>query len=219
MAEPGTVTATFGFVDLAGFTALTEAHGDHSAVALLDRFETLVRDALTDNGELIKTIGDAVLLRFDAPGVAIAAMHSFFSAAVTEPEFPLARGGLHHGPAVSRGNDWFGATVNLTARVAAQASGGQLLATREVAQIAREHGHEVADLGTFRLRNIAEPIELFDIQLSPALNATAVDPVCRMQVRHTAAVGHLRHRDRDYWFCGLDCVRAFAADPDGYHNR
>ena len=42
----------------------------------------------------------------------------------------------------------------------------------------------------------------------------AIDPVCRMQVARADAAGRLRHRDRDYWFCSLRCVAAFAADPD-----
>jgi hypothetical protein len=41
-----TLSATFCFVDVAGFTALTEAHGDHAAAHLVERFETLVKNAL-----------------------------------------------------------------------------------------------------------------------------------------------------------------------------
>ena len=52
---------TFAFVDLAGFTALTEAHGDEEAVATLSRFRAMTSRALDGRGVLVKTIGDAVM--------------------------------------------------------------------------------------------------------------------------------------------------------------
>jgi len=56
------VEATFCFVDVAGFSALTEAHGDTAAADLLERFTALANGALGDEGRLVKTIGDAVLV-------------------------------------------------------------------------------------------------------------------------------------------------------------
>jgi len=69
-----TVERTFSFVDLAGFTALTEAHGDLDAVDLLDRFISLARDSLSAGDELVKSIGDAVMLATPGPGAAVAAL-------------------------------------------------------------------------------------------------------------------------------------------------
>lgn len=214
MSTPASETeATFGFVDLAGFTALTEAHGDSEAVALLDRFEAIAHDALGLGDRLVKTIGDAVMVVFPRPDAAVAALSRLF-VALAETELPVARAGLHHGPAIERGGDYLGASVNLTARVAAQAHGGQVLATTEVADAARIRGVAVVDLGCFTLRNITEPVQLFELDVCPAAAGTAIDPVCRMQVATADAAGRLRHRDRDYWFCSLSCAAAFAADPD-----
>jgi adenylate cyclase len=78
--------------------------------------------------------------------------------------FLLPRAGAHHGPAVSRDGDYLGGTVNLAARVAAQASGGHVLVTSAVATAARTRGIEVSELGRHRLHNIAEPVELFEIR-------------------------------------------------------
>jgi adenylate cyclase len=205
--------ATFGFVDLAGFSALTEAHGDSEAVALLDRFEALTNDALGVGDRLVKTIGDAVMVVFPRPDAAVAALSRLF-VALAETELPVARAGLHHGSAIERGGDYLGASVNLTARVAAQAQGGQVLVTTEVAEAARTSGVAVVDLGCFTLRNITEPVQLFELEVVPAVAGTAIDPVCRMQVAIAEAAGRLRRRDHDYWFCSLKCVAAFAADPD-----
>lgn len=210
-----TVTATFAFVDLAGFTALTEAHGDDEAVGLLDEFVRISAESVGPKGQLVKTIGDAVMLKFFSPGAAVAAVAKLF-AALDGSDLPIARAGVHHGEAIERDRDYFGSTINLTARVAGQAAGGQVLATAEVAVAARCAGVPVIELGAFELRNISEPVELFQLEVRPNDPETTIDPVCRMQVSRSQAAGHLRHRERDHWFCSLSCAAVFAAEPDRY---
>ena len=68
------VERTFSFVDLAGFTALTEAHGDLDAADLLGRFIGLARASLSAGDELVKSIGDAVMLASPGPAAAAAAL-------------------------------------------------------------------------------------------------------------------------------------------------
>ncbi len=131
---------TFAFVDLSGFTALTEAHGDDEAVRTLGRFRTLTNGALGPDDVLVKTIGDAVMLAFPDPERAVAGLRRLFDAALGDATLPLIRAGAHHGPAVADGDDFFGAAVNLAARVAAQAGGGQLLVTVSIANAAQEAG-------------------------------------------------------------------------------
>lgn len=207
---------TFAFVDLAGFTALTEVHGDADAVALIERFEQLTRESLGVHDRLVKTIGDAVMLAFPTTGAALSGVGALAQACAAEPAFPLPRAGLHHGGAIERDGDYFGGTVNLAARVAGQAHGGQVIATQAVADTARQREIHVVDLGAFDLRNLTAPVELFELDLCPVSAGTIVDPVCRMQQQRTEAVGRLRHHDHDYWFCSLDCARRFATDPDHY---
>lgn len=207
------VIATFGFVDLAGFTALTEAHGDAEAVDMLDRFEATTTASLGDSGRLVKTIGDAVMLAFHEPTEAVAAVVALFGA-MQGTDLPVARCGLHHGAAVERDGDYFGAAVNLAARVAAQAHGGQVVVTSVVAEAARGAGLTVVDLGSFDLRNIAEPVELFHLRMHSDVDASAIDPVCRMRVSRVSAAGRLRHGDRDYWFCSLRFASLFTANPE-----
>lgn len=211
--DPDPIHATFGFVDLAGFTALTEAHGDVEAVALLDRFEAITTDALGPDDRLVKTIGDAVMLAFPDPDAALAATTRLFTA-LAGTDLPVARAGLHNGSAIEHNGDYLGASVNLTARIAGQAHGAQVLATSEVAEAARRQGVTVVDLGCFELRNLAERVQLFQIEVCPDAAGSVIDPVCRMRVRRADAAGRLRHRDRDYWFCSLECAAAFTADPD-----
>lgn len=213
---PTDITATFAFVDLAGFTALTEAHGDSEAAGLVDRFEALARSSLRDGDRLVKCMGDAVFLAFDAPGAALGAVGRLLQDCAAEPGFPLPRAGLHHGTAVDRGGDLVGSSVNLAARIAGQAHGAQVLGSVEVADIARERGIRVVELGAFDLRNITEPVTLYQLDLCPEVAGTAIDPVCRMQVGRADAAGRLRHSDTDYWFCSLSCVALFADRPEAY---
>lgn len=62
---------TFAFVDLAGFTALTEAHGDLEAIGTVKAFRERVEALLAPGDRLVKTIGDAVMLAFPTPRAAV----------------------------------------------------------------------------------------------------------------------------------------------------
>ena len=207
---------TFAFGDLSGFTALTEAHGDVEAADLVAEFTALTVAAIDGNGRLVKTIGDAVMLIFDAPVAAVSALGRLFAAVAEQEGFPVLRAGMHEGPAAERDGDFIGASVNLPARIAEQAHGGQTLASSSVAAAARAAGIEVVDLGSFALRHISEPVELFDLRIGPPVAGGALDPVCHMWVEREQAAGRLRHRASDYWFCSLTCAERFAATPERY---
>ena len=210
------VARTFCFVDLAGFTALTEAHGDADAVALLDRFLAMTRESIGAEDELVKSIGDAVMLASPRPSVALRAVVGVVRRCAATSGFPLARAGAHHGSAIARDGDYLGGAVNLAARVAGHARGGQLLATTGVADAARAEGMEVLDLGPYRLRNVSEPVQLFEICLGLCEAADAIDPVCRMRLDPDLAGGSFRHEGAEFWFCSLACIAAFASDPGRY---
>ena len=211
--EPTAIERTFCFIDLAGFTALTDAHGDAEAVALLDRFIEMTRSALGARDELVKSIGDAVMVATVTPDEAVAVVQGLLARCQEADAFPLPRAGAHHGRAISRGQDYLGSAVNLAARVAAKSGGGQFLATRRVADAAQRLGIDVTALGPHRLRNITEPVDLFEVRGSANVSTDTLDPVCRMSVDPAHAAGWLAHAGHRYWFCSLRCAGTFAADP------
>ena len=89
---------TIAFVDLSGFAALTEAHGDDIAVELLDTFAAAAVESVADTAAaLVKTIGDAVMLAAPSPGIGLDAARRVFEACYASDAFPEPRGGLHHG--------------------------------------------------------------------------------------------------------------------------
>jgi adenylate cyclase len=213
------VERTFAFVDLAGFTALTEAHGDVTVVDLVGRFVGLAAQAVHGRGELVKAIGGAVMLSFGDPAKALAATQLLIVWTHNSGGFPMLRAGLHDGSALPRSGDWFGATVNITARVAGRARGGQTLGTARIAESARDQRLGVMGLGSVQLHNIARPIELFEISLLAPVAPPPVDPVCQMAVDRDQAAGRLRHDNEDFWFCSMRCAAAFAACPERYARQ
>ncbi|HEU0191599.1 MAG TPA: adenylate/guanylate cyclase domain-containing protein [Mycobacterium sp.] len=213
MVEPSVEFSTVAFVDLAGFTALTEMHGDLEAADLADRFASITRSVLTTGDRLVKTIGDAVLVVSADADSGLRVVQRLIERSYADPRFPDVRAGLHHGPVVRRNGDVFGATVNLAARIAGRAASGQVLATGVVAE--RAAAILVTDLGQVQLRNIDESVRLFELDFGLRPDVV-VDPVCRMLVRTSAATIRLQMRGTEFLFCGLDCAAKFAGAPDRY---
>jgi adenylate cyclase len=216
---PGDGDHTFVFADLAGFTALTETHGDERAVDLADEFCIAIRRLLSDRGaEEVKTLGDAMMIKVAAAADAITLGLAILEETRELPHFPEVRVGMHTGPAVERAGDWFGATVNVAARVAAAAQGNEVLLTGATRAAAGElEGVKFEGRGAARLRNVREEVRLVRaVRADRRAERLPVDPVCRMTVGAEHAAGRLRHEGREYHFCSLECTSAFAADPARY---
>ena len=212
--------ATFLFADIAGFTALTEAHGDQDAAQLAADFCRDVRRLLPEyGGEHVKNIGDALMCRLLEPAAAIELGLRITHELMRAHGSPSVRVGLHHGSAVAREGDYFGAAVNLAARVSGQASANEVLTTQSTADKAGQIAGVVYEpRGRRRLRHIQEPVELVAaVRSGDAPGAgLALDPVCRMAVDPEHAAGKLVHRGETQWFCSLECAAAFAKEPDSY---
>lgn len=99
----------FGFADLSGYTALTEAHGDDTAADVAERFYSAARGAVRPGVRFVKTIGDAVMLASTDVVALLESMRALARAVESEPRFPSLRAGLHFGTATARGDDFFGA--------------------------------------------------------------------------------------------------------------
>jgi len=211
--------ATFVFADIAGYTALTEAHGDDDAAELAGTFYRKVTAiARARGGDVIKTIGDAVMVRHRDPADAVAIGLSAAHEVIAGHGSPAVRVGMHHGPAVERGGDWFGATVNLAARVAAAAAGGEVLVTAAVRdRVGELGGVEFESRGDQRMRNVAAPVPLFAAVPDERTDeARHLDPVCRMLIAEGLEAGSFRHGGALYRFCSLECARRFLEDPEAY---
>jgi adenylate cyclase len=206
---------TVCFADLAGYTALTDAHGDLSAADVAQRFFDLAAGLLTGDARLVKTIGDAVMICTPDPRQGLQIGLDLLHAVEREPQFPGVRVGVHHGPVVERNDDIFGATVNVAARLTAHANVGQLLTSDAIASLLTELGHlTTVALGPTLLKNVAEPIEVYWVaDHSRGATSQVMDPVCRMFVDADGAPARLPWEDRIWHFCSFECAKSFMNDP------
>lgn len=212
-AEYVSEPATIAFIDLAGFSAIADVYGDASAMAILDLFEGMVREALTGHPPPIKWIGDEAMLSFPGPEPALQALGNLLRACRDEPRLPLTRAAVNHGSCIRRAGDFFGSTVNIAARMAARAQPGQLLATQPVADAASRHGVQVRSLGKVALRSVVEAVPLFEIEMAPSTDPSWIDPVCKM---HAPYAQFRRAAPEGPWFCSPRCEEAYRRSPKTY---
>ena len=208
------------FADLAGYTALTEAHGDDDAADVALRFFDLTAARLRADARIVKTIGDAVMVvtsdAYDALEMGLALLRAIEQ----EPQFPGVRIGVHYGPVVERSGDVFGATVNIAARLTAHAHVGQLITSGAIACLIEGHPNMTTTaLGATWLKNVSEPVEIYSIaEHGASASSQVLDPVCRMFVDADAAPAHLPWNGHAWHFCSFECARTFTQDPDRYAN-
>ena len=206
--------------DLCGYTALTEAHGALHASEVVLRFGRLVEASLEPGVRIIDCIGDDVLCAGpDTPAVVRTALR-LRQAIEDEPNFLDVRTGIHHGRMVEREGRLFGAPINLVARVAGHAQGGQILCTEPVAQAMRGAGGlETRALGKKRFKNVAHRVAVFELMNAVTPKpVTALDPVCRMQVEVGRAAATVDYAGTTYCFCSDECSRVFSEAPELYVN-
>jgi class 3 adenylate cyclase len=177
----------------------------------------LTRGVLHGGARIVERVGDELLLVADAVPVAVTIALALRAAVVHEPQFPLVRMGLHTGPALQLGNRYFGAALNVTARLAAHARPGQILCTERAAGLAGNlPGIEFHALPPARFRNVTEPVAVFEVVGTTPAAVIHVDPVCRMQVSAATAADRLEHRGLIRYFCSAECARRFAAHPENH---
>jgi adenylate cyclase len=161
LGRPGRVPAMC-FLDLVGYTRLTEERGDRAAAALAETLAVLVdRSAREHGGVPVKRLGDGVMVHYrDPEGAVLSALG--LVAQLPEAGLPPAHVGVAAGPLVAQGGDYFGRTVNLAARIAAHAGAGQVLVSGSVAESASPEGVTFVELGELRLEGFARPVRLLE---------------------------------------------------------
>jgi adenylate cyclase len=161
LGRPERVPA-MSFLDLVGYTRLTEEQGDAAAAALAGTLAVLVdRSSREHGGVPVKWLGDGVMVHYREPAGAVrSALH--LVAQLPQAGLPPAHVGVAAGPVVVQGGDYFGRTVNLAARIAARAGAGQVLVSDSVAQAAPPQGVTFVELGKLRFKGIARPVRVLE---------------------------------------------------------
>jgi len=166
---------TILFTDVEGSTALTERLGDAKAREVLRNHERIVREALRAHGGTeVKAMGDGFMASFSsatrALECAIAMQRAFAAHDDEHPETPISvRIGLNAGEPIAEDEDLFGTAVIMAARIAAQAQGGEIMASDVVRQLVAGKGFLFADRGEVALRGFEDPVRLYEVRWEETL--------------------------------------------------
>jgi len=149
------------FLDLSGYTRLTDERGDEAAADLAGRLSRLVQRTSTQHGgKPIKWLGDGVMFHFRDPGPGVVAAIEMIEGA-RESDLPPAHVGLHAGPVLFQEGDYFGRTVNIASRIADYARQGEVLVSDAVVAASADlAGVRFEAIGPVELKGFTEAIPL-----------------------------------------------------------
>jgi adenylate cyclase len=163
----GATDVAVAFVDMVDFTKLGEQIPAEELGLVAGRLEELASEVAESPVRVVKLIGDAAMLVSPEPPALVDAALRMIEAGEKEGEdFPLLRGGLAHGTALSQGGDWYGHPVNLASRVTDVARPGSLLAD-EGAKEAVGDGFHYSFAGERKLKGIKGGVKLFRVRREP----------------------------------------------------
>jgi adenylate cyclase len=154
------------FLDLTGYTRLTEERGDRAAADLATRLAGLVRRSAQEHGgRPVKWLGDGVMFYFREPAAAVLAAVEM-AEVVGRQGLPPAHVGIHVGPVVFQEGDYFGRTVNLAARIAEYARPGEVLVSQEVVDAADGGPVTFTEIGPVELKSVRGTLRLYTARRS-----------------------------------------------------
>jgi adenylate cyclase len=149
------------FVDLTGYTQLTEERGDEVAADVAGRLASLVNDiSRSRGGRPIRWLGDGGMFHFRQPSRAVIAGLDVVEH-TPAVDLPPAHVGIDTGPVIAQDGDVYGRTVNLAARIASHARAGQVLVSEETAHRSDHHELRFEPLGPVELKGVAKPLPLY----------------------------------------------------------
>jgi class 3 adenylate cyclase len=153
---------TILFTDVEGSTALTQQLGDVKAREIFREHERITREALAaHSGSEVKTMGDGFMASFGSAAGALGCAIAIQRAFVDQPV--KVRIGLNAGEPIAEEEDLFGTSVILAARIAAQAQGGEILASNVVRELVAGRGFLFADRGERALRGFEDPVKVYEV--------------------------------------------------------
>jgi adenylate cyclase len=149
-----------------GSTRLAEALGNQAWERLLQWHDAMIRaEVARQGGRIVHSTGDGFFVAFDTASQAIrsaiAIQRALTSQAGSSGFAPPVRIGLHADDATQRGDDFSGVGVHVAARIAALASGGEILASAEA--IAEAGDVAAIDVREVQVRGVSEPVRVASI--------------------------------------------------------
>jgi len=154
------------FLDITGYTRLTQERGDDAAADLAATVARSVqRSSVRHGGKPIKWLGDGVMFYFADPGPGVRAALEMVDG-LAAAGLPPAHVGLHSGPVLYQEGDYFGQTVNLSSRIADYARQDEVLVSQAVADASQEPGIAFVDIGPVELKGVSGTVHLLRAHLA-----------------------------------------------------
>lgn len=206
----------FGFVDLSGFTALTEVEGDERAVSVLSSFRSIVREICSRRAvRVAKWLGDGAMLVGVDGSPLLCATLEMQHAMEAAPVPASLRCGVSAGEVILlEGDDYIGHAVNLAARLCDIAPGRVVLATASMVEHLPKWGAVLSTEET-AVRGLERPLPVSHLGLRPLSPPVFADPVCGIPL--TREVAEASARDgvgRNFWFCSESCRDTWERRPE-----
>jgi adenylate cyclase len=149
------------FLDLTGYTRLTEERGDEASAELAETMSRIVqRTSTSRGGRPIKWLGDGVMLYFPEPGPGVIAALEMVEG-IANAGLPPAHVGLNAGPVLFQEGDYFGRTVNAASRIADYARPGEVVVSQEVVDAADATSASFVEIGSVELKGLSEALLLY----------------------------------------------------------
>jgi class 3 adenylate cyclase len=152
------------FLDITGYTRLTQERGDRAAAELAEELARLVqRSSVSRGGRPVKWLGDGVMFHFRESAPAVDSALEMVEG-IAAGGMPPAHVGLHAGPIVVQQGDYYGQTVNMAARIADYARPGEVLVSRAIVDAASGQGRDgtaFSAIGGVELKGVVGTTELF----------------------------------------------------------
>ena len=189
--------------DLSGYTALTETHGSSTAADMIDKFLEIVNDCLVGESKLHQCVGDEVLIISPSVEHLASTAVMLIQNCSKEHNFLQVHGGLHHGKILKRNNNYFGAAINLTSRIAAKANKGTFWCSNTfVNALPDKSRFTFYPKGMHSFKNVSEENEVFELIIENT-NPFHIDPVCRMLIHKKESA--VQHPEENIFFCSDNC--------------
>ncbi|MET0800386.1 MAG: adenylate/guanylate cyclase domain-containing protein [Actinomycetota bacterium] len=155
----------FAFLDLTGYTRLTEERGDEAAAGLAANLTELVHDEVgRGGGKAVKWLGDGVMVSFRDAAAAVLATIGV-GRRTGDVGLPPAHAGVAVGPVIFQDGEYYGRTVNLAARLSGFAGPGQTLVDQETVRHVRDRDDlRFRSLGDALLKGMVTPIEVYEAE-------------------------------------------------------
>lgn len=165
----------------------------------------LVSAALSGDSLLQERVGDEVLIVSTSADHLLATAELLLQSTLREYNFLELHGALHYGKLLKRNNSYFGSALNLTSRIASQASPGTLLCTQEfINALDNKSLYSFDPKGKYNFKNVPDEKEIFEITLKRPADMY-VDPICRMIINKSGAF--ISHPAKsEILFCSQDCL-------------